>query len=90
MPHVEVEVLYVPKPLKGIRYIGTDSQPAIAQRGDRFELDLYSALVQAKKGIVRIVGTSRAQAKTIAKAERRRKKTASKRRRKPDTAGAEG
>lgn len=67
--HVEVQVMHVPKPLKGIPYTVVDQGVAdrrLAKVGDRFDLDLHAAQAQARKGHVRILGPSKAQAKSIA------------------------
>ena len=65
MPHVVVEITHIPKPMKGIPYLDNNQERKLAQRGDRFELRLGSAHALAEKGIAKIVGIGKSQAKAI-------------------------
>lgn len=65
MPHVEVEIMHLPQPMKGIPYLDENQDRKLAKVGDRFELLHGSAQALARKGIAKIVGTSKRQAKAI-------------------------
>lgn len=65
MPHVEVEIRFLPEPMKGVPYLDSNQERKMAKVGDRFELRLGSAHALARKGIAKIVGTSKGQAKAI-------------------------
>jgi hypothetical protein len=59
--------------MKGIPYLDEKQMRRLAKVGDRFELRLGSAQALARKGIAKIVGTSRRQAAAIkARAEAER------------------
>ncbi len=65
MPHVEVEIMHLPAPMKGIPYLDENQDRKLAKVGDRFELLHGSAQALARKGIAKIVGTSKRQAAAV-------------------------
>ncbi len=65
MPHVEVQIMFLPEPMKGIPYLDSHQERKLAKVGDKFDLRLGSAHALARKGIAKIVGISKGQGKAI-------------------------
>jgi hypothetical protein len=65
MPHVLVEIMHLPQPMKGVPYLDENQERKLAKVGDRFELRYGSAQALARLGIGKIVGTSKRQAAAI-------------------------